>query len=428
MSWLLRSSDVGSANRARLLRLLHISGPLTRADLAVTLGVSRATIGPIVQPLIDEGVLVEQAARSAGESGGKPAKPLWFGDRLHLGAGFLSPDECTFAAVRMDGRIDARESRPVDASDPEEVLDLVRATAASVLTGRSVLGIGVAFAGTVDSVTGTLLANYRRPWLQGLQVGEALRRAQGVPVFADHHPRVQAYGDAWFGPGKEVSPFASVVTGEVLGVGIVEDGEVLKGPRGAGGEIGHMVVDLRGEVCACGRRGCWETVATLPWLRSRAAELGLADPRRVTAARLVAAIGRSATAERLAKEYAGQIALGLANLEQILGLGTYFVHGDAAGGGEPMRRWIEDALVANSPDREPHPRIQLVTQPDEATLLGGTALALSHLFPRTPSRAGSGCAPPRAATGSGEPVGTYPDSHEGRFRTGGVRTHAPDGA
>src|SRR5882724_10868659 len=75
---LLSSSLVGSTNRGRVLQALFDLGPTSRAELARLAGVNRTTISGIVQPLLDQQLLVEGEPIPASEGGGKPARPLWF--------------------------------------------------------------------------------------------------------------------------------------------------------------------------------------------------------------------------------------------------------------------------------------------------------------------------------------------------------------
>src|SRR5213593_4409475 len=75
---LLSSSLVGSANRGRVLQALFDLGPTSRAALARHAGVNRTTISGIVQPLLDQQLLVEGEPVPASDAGGKPARPLWF--------------------------------------------------------------------------------------------------------------------------------------------------------------------------------------------------------------------------------------------------------------------------------------------------------------------------------------------------------------
>jgi hypothetical protein len=61
-----------------VLQALYDVGPLSRADLARLTEVSRATIGSIVQPMIDNGMLAEGDPQPSSAAGGKPSRPLWF--------------------------------------------------------------------------------------------------------------------------------------------------------------------------------------------------------------------------------------------------------------------------------------------------------------------------------------------------------------
>lgn len=382
---LLSSADVGSMNRARVMRHLYREGPTTRADLAARLGVSRATIGSLVQPLLKGGLLVEQEPRAAGGLGGKPAIPLWFGDKQALGAIYLSSDEFVVALIGMDGEVLASTSRSIsDTSGVSDIETRLDEACNEIFADRNLAGIGVAFAGMVDTDSGVLIANYRRPSVGLLALRKQLGEAFGVPVFVDHHPRVQAFGDAWFGSAREIDDFVSVITGEVLGVGMMQRGQILRGVSGAGGEAGHAVIEFGGMLCSCGRRGCWETVATLGWLREQAVTIGLDDPMRISTRRLVSLTeAGSVVARELLGNYLDRVAAGLANIEHLLGLGVYLIHGDVAGGGEMVRAHLEREIIRESPARTPEPRVLLVPDPDRSTLHGAAGMVLANLYQAT---------------------------------------------
>lgn len=383
---LINASRVGEANRARVLEALHVGGPASRAQLARALGINRATIATILQPLIDSGVLEEGDPVTAPITGGKPARPLWFSHSGPLlGSVQITPDGVAAALLGFDGKALQQASQGYAR---DEAWEAIRAAIEQVtdfcLSGSRIIGIGVAASGMVNSTTGTIISMHLNPGLDGRGVGEMLTARFGVPALVDHHPRVQALGDRWFGLGRELNDFASVYTGEALGLGIVQNGHIARGPDGAGGEAGHTTVQIDGARCRCGKDGCWETVATLAWLRAEAERLRLPGAASMTSATLAAqAEAGSTSADQLMDIYARNLAIGLANNEQVLASGTYIIHGDACSGGEAMRKAIQGWLVRLSPQRGAAPTVMFAASPDNITLLGGGGLVLSSVFATT---------------------------------------------
>lgn len=379
----LTAVDLGAANRARLVRLLYRDGVQSRSQLARRLGVSRATVTTIVQPLLEDGVLVELPAAERAERAGKPARPLWFGRTRLIGCVYIAADRVRLAVLTMDGTIlrhDHRSISDIGDGTKSDVGDHIIDLCAAYFAGVPLIGIGVAVAGMVDTDDGIVIAVYNLRGLEGLRIGDTLGRRVDVPVVVDHHPRVQAIGDLWFGAGRGMSTFASLYTGEVLGVGIVQGGRIIRGERGAGGEIGHIVIDVDGERCVCGRIGCWETLATLPWLRQEAQRAGLPDAVATSSRTLAATSADDVRADSLLRRYIGNVAQGLADLEQILGLGTYLIHGDVATGGPVVLQMLQEELRRMSPRRGAQPIVSAVLDEDRATLLGAAGLVLSSLY------------------------------------------------
>ncbi|GAB2568482.1 ROK family protein [Microlunatus antarcticus] len=378
---LLNPASIGQVNRSRVLELLHQNGPSSRAQLARALNVNRATIASILHPLIDNRTLVEGEQVAASPHGGKPARPLWFNaDGLELGAMRLAAQAVAVARIGMDGTTHASEHAPLDPGQSiEDLEETVLALAARCFGDRPLLGIGIAASGMVDTTSGTIISLHLAPVLNHYPLGPVLAERFGVPVAVDHHPRVQALGDKWFGYGRHLPSFASVYTGEALGMGIVHEGQIIAGPAGAGGEYGHTVVDMGGELCLCGRHGCWETVASVLWLRREAERRGVEDPQTVGAARLSRAAGTGdAAASDLLDLYARNLAIGMANNEHMLASGTYVVHGDVAAGGELMRSRLQHWLTTFSPRRGLPTTVVLGESGDQIALLGGAGLVLSR--------------------------------------------------
>lgn len=380
---LITASKIGETNRGRVLETLHMGGPSSRAQLARALNVNRATIASILQPLIDIGILVEGTPVSTPVTGGKPARPLWFStDGPRLGGVHVSPDKVTVALMGFDGRILQRNEESYDRSATQEIITAaVERVAQECFAGHDLTGIGVATSGMVNSTTGEIISMILTPGLDGLRIGPLLSSTFDTPVFVDHHPRVLALGDRWFGLGRHGQDFASVYTGEALGFGIVRQGHIVHGLDGAGGESGHTIVQLDGEQCQCGNSGCWETVATLAWLRRQAGHLGLPEASEMTSSILVRLVDQEAKgAAGLLDLYARNLAVGIANNEHILASGSYIFHGDVCGGGTTMLQAIRGWVERLSPRRGATPQVLFTELPDDMSLLGGGGMVLSKIF------------------------------------------------
>lgn len=375
---LLTPSDIGGVNRSRVLQAFCDYGPLSRAQLAKMAGVTRATIGNIVSGLIDSGLIEEGEALGTGKVG-KPGRPLWFGPRAGLtGAVSITPGIVDAALVNARGELLEEAREEFDGVPlPQSVNEALRRVLPK--DGAALLGIGVAIPGVVDTSTGNILGSGPVPELRGTALVDALSKSFRLPILVDNDSRAQALGEKWFGHGKQIPSFASVQTGHGIGVGLVLGGVVLRGPRGEGGEVGHTTVVLGGEKCRCGLRGCWETIATLGWLRAEAKSLGIKGASTLNANQL--ASRDDAVSNELLERYADNIAVGLANLTEIFGPGLFILHGDAVGGGERFRAMIESAARGRVLG---HMRagVQVVgSELDQrATLLGAAGLVLSETF------------------------------------------------
>jgi predicted NBD/HSP70 family sugar kinase len=375
----------GDVNRARIVQALYDMGPLSRADLARLTGFSRATIGVIVQGLLDQGVLSEGASRPSSAAGGKPSRPLWFAPNAQpIAAVHLLPGSIDAALISAGGELLATTRRTFPVSSPHgaAATDSVIAALNELLprSGQAPVGVGIAVGGMVDTDTGTIVHIALAPDLDGLPIGPIVSDTFELPTWIDLHPRVQALGDRWFGQGRGHSNFASLYTGEALGVGLVTGGVVHRGAAGSGGEIGHSTVQLGGRACRCGRSGCWETIATISWLREEAMHLGLPGAGAMSAGPLARlAARRHPHAAELLDRYAHNLAVGMANLHQTFAPELFILHGDTVAGGEALRSAIERHLHAAIP---PHPagppQVAFTTLDDHATLLGAAGLVLSY--------------------------------------------------
>lgn len=387
---LLTRNLLGDVNRSRIVQSFCDHGPLSRAELARLAGVPRATIGAIIQTLLDDGLLDELEPDHNGRVG-KPARPLWFGRDAGRSAAVVFEADGVRAAL-----VNARGERLADASVDLDVADASTAQLTKAITravegvlprrGRDrILGVGLAVPGVCDTAAGVIVASGQIPGAEGAELPLAVADAVGLPVLVDNDARVQALGEKWFGDGRGVATFASVQTGVGLGVGLVLGGHLYRGDDGRTGELGHIGVLPDGDRCRCGLVGCWETVATLGWLRAQAKEAGLPGASRLDSAGLVAAAhAGSDAAGALLASYADNLAIGLSVLVNLLGASQLLLHGDVVSGGEPLRAAIEQATRARSLGYlSDSVTVRLSALDADAGLLGAAGLVLSETFTLT---------------------------------------------
>ncbi|HEU5470532.1 MAG TPA: ROK family transcriptional regulator [Actinophytocola sp.] len=251
-------------NLALLVRTLREHGALSRAQLAVRSGLSKATVSSLVTDLEQRG-LVHSAGVSAGGAGRpgqlvglRPTSVCGLGLDLHLDhVGALVTD--LSGAVLFRHRIQC----DVPALGPDRVLDQLAALAKEALdavagAGGHAAGLTVSVPGLVDTDAGAVRFAPRLRWRE-VPVADALAARTGLDL-----ARVAVDNDANLGAMAEHAalPVSDLVyvTGDFgIGGGVICGGRLVRGSIGFAGEIGHMSMDPLGPTCSCGRRGCWET-------------------------------------------------------------------------------------------------------------------------------------------------------------------------
>lgn len=158
-------------------------------------------------------------------------------------------------AVRRtsEGVIAARASAPTpDTGD--RLIDRVADLVESMGPG---LPVGIGVAGLVDRSHGILTWGPHLPG-SGVPVGPELSRRLGVDVVVDNDADLAAVGEFADGAGRGRPGGVVISIGTGIGMGTMVEGKILRG-RGHAGEVGHVTVEVPGDECPCGRRGCWET-------------------------------------------------------------------------------------------------------------------------------------------------------------------------
>jgi predicted NBD/HSP70 family sugar kinase len=270
----LLQEDARRHHRSLLLQQLFREGPASRADLARATGLTRVTASDLVGELVGEGLVEELGAPVESRVGKPPTLVGLAADSTHLiGIDLSGSDRMVGAVINLAGRVLARHELPLEGARGEAAVALVHRLAATLIamTDRPVLGVGVGSPGVVDAA-GTVIDAPNLAWAE-TPLAASLASALGLPVFVANDANTAVLGEHTFGESGDGGLMVLRV-GTGVGAGLVLEGSLLHGHRGAAGEIGHVVVDPEGERCACSRTGCLETLLAVPRLRRRIEEHG----------------------------------------------------------------------------------------------------------------------------------------------------------
>ncbi|GAA1865219.1 ROK family protein [Asanoa iriomotensis] len=334
----MRQASVRAHNLALVLRQVAAADrPPSRADVAASTGLTRATVSALVDDLVGGGLLAEvgPAPRSGA---GRPATGLVLHGYGPAGLGLeINVDYLAGCVVDLTGTVRHRavlhgDQRPLA---PDAVLAAVadlgaRLRAEARAAGRTVAGAALAVPGLVS---GTGLV-HRAPNLAWHEVDAAGVLATGplgdLPLTIDNEANLAALAELHAG-GPDSFVY---VSGEIgIGAGIVLHRDLFRGARGWSGELGHVCVRPDGPLCRCGALGCLEQYAGQEALLRDLppGEAGLArlrDDAALAEGRLPAA-GRS-------------LGVALAGVVNMLDVGTVVLGGIFG----PLTPWLAPAVEA----------------------------------------------------------------------------------
>jgi predicted NBD/HSP70 family sugar kinase len=330
--------DVRRHNAATVLAALTGS-PRSRAEIAAVTGLTRATVGSIVEELRAGGLVTEQGAREP-RGVGRPGIDVALDPSGGAGVGVeINVDGLSVVVVDLTGRVRHRDVRPGDQRErrPGDVLRSAArlvddALDEAVRLGLVVRGVGVAVPGLVDLEAGVLRVAPNLDWHE-VPVLDRLRhagRGGWPPTLLDNEANLAALGELWSQTGSGAGSDSFVlVNGDVgVGAGVVLEGRLHRGSRGFGGELGHLPVAPDGPACRCGARGCLEQVAGLDWILSSAGVVDRVRPDVDPLTVLVAALdGGDRRAERAVEEAGTALGVGIAALVNLFDVDTVVLGG-----------------------------------------------------------------------------------------------------
>lgn len=388
-----------SLNKSIILNKIRTDGPISRAQIAKESNLTPPTVGSIVKELIAQGIVVESVLGTS-QGGRKPTMLLINNIEFYIIGIDAGPSDMRFVLSDLSGRIISSYSSKINTSITKQEFLKMLIDGVKTITSKNekftekIVGIGVAMHGVVEVDTGTSLFAPNLH-LRDIPIKQELEKEFNFIVKVENDARAIAMAEKWFGENEESRNMMVVNIGRGIGAGIVIDGKLHHGEYDIAGEVGHMILDINGEKCECGNRGCLQTVASGTAIAKKAVNnLGdspilLAivngDASRITGKVVYdAAKQGDKQCQEIIADAGSYIGIGLTNLVHILNPGKIIISGGVSKSEDyilaPIQKELhERALTTKAKQTE----VVLSKLGDHATSLGAVALLLAELFSPT---------------------------------------------
>ena len=279
------------------------------------------------------------------------------------------------------------EARYPTAYSREALLETIARAVLEVGDGLEVGGACFAVPGLVFARENRVIYSPNLRAIEGIRLKEELEPKVGLSLTIENDNTAAAWGEFRFGVGRGAKHLVYVGLGTGIGGGIVAQGRLLRGAQGAGGELGHVTLQVTGPRCACGNRGCLEALASGSAIRRRANEVAaehpdsalgrLATRRQVLGADVTELAREGDMAALSVLEEAGRwLGVGLAGFVNVFNPEVVAVGGGAMGAGELILKAArrEVMLRARPPSRD-LAEVKAATLCPKSGVIGAAALA-----------------------------------------------------
>jgi glucokinase len=249
---------------------------------------------------------------------------------------------------------------------PTRVINRIKSTIIQVIEEaglkRNQVGcIGIAAAGAIDINRGLVGDSPNIPHWHNIPLRDRLIRSLGGPIFVLNDANAAALAEHRLGAGRGLNNMIYITVSTGIGGGMILDGELYQGTDGSAAEIGHMIIKIGGPICKCGKRGCFEAMASgtaiarMAQRRLRRGEESImpglaADNISEVTAQTVADAARrgDALALDVIEEAAGNLGIGVANLVNLMNPQMIIIGGGVSRMGDMLLRPTRRSMKANA--------------------------------------------------------------------------------
>ncbi len=250
------NAAIKEQNLKVILIVIREAGLISRAEISRQTGLSRSTVSELVGFLLRQGIIEE--AGTGDSIGGRRPILIKIRSKGRVICAIHLDDDGT-----LEGRAEDLAGAEINTAtdkvrEADELVPGILRMIEKLTNGytNQPAALALALPGIV-SPEGTILSAVNLGW-SNVSVVQPLTERLGIPIKAENATGLAAYGEM-SARDLAVHNLVYLRIGRVVGAGVIANNRLHHGLRGSAAEIGHMVLDIHGERCKCGRRGCLET-------------------------------------------------------------------------------------------------------------------------------------------------------------------------
>ncbi len=382
-------------NRQITLTLIRAHQPVSRADLSRLMDTNRANITFLINDLLEEGLVREGAMGNDGKRGRRPTFLYLNSHRRCAIAVDIRATRTYLMMTDMIGnQLENIVSFPTDL-EPEKFINVLSKLIRQLLADNQEIsgcdGIGLVVPGMTDGKTGMVLHAPNLGWRNVDLLAPLQKEFEDIPIHIENSGKACALSQIWATrtdmQAHNDLVFVSVSDG--VGVGVVINGELMRGKHNTAGEFGHVPLSIDGPQCACGAHGCWEAyisnLATLSRYFGRSIsrkQPGSIETIEFTIEDLITrAKGGDSKALTALQSTARYLGLGLASVINAIDPSFVYVSGEITEAWDLIELQVREAIRERTLTKElGNTPIRIVPAVEHPRLRGAVALVTAPAF------------------------------------------------
>ncbi|MEQ1606287.1 MAG: ROK family protein [Pyrinomonadaceae bacterium] len=382
-------------NKQIALTLIRAHQPVSRADIARLMDTNRANVTFLVNELLEEN-LVREGSQGIEKVRGRKPTYLYLNSQKSCAVAVDVRASRTYMMITDSiGRQLGEIVSFATALEPDKFIDSlgveVRRALKEIAADATCSGIGLVIPGVLDRANGIVLHAPTLRWRNVNLLQPLQREFDGIEVHLENSGKACALSQVWTplsdGPALNDLVFVSVSDG--VGVGLVINGEVVRGKHNTAGEFGHVPLSIDGPKCSCGASGCWEAYISNPATLSRyfGRNVTTRGPQDMGIANftiedlIIRARGNDAKALTTINSTARYLGLGIASIINALDPSRVYIGGEITEAWDLIEQQVRDAIMERTLTAElGRVSIGIVPTSEYPRLRGAAALVTAPAF------------------------------------------------